>query len=367
MTKFEIEAGELQKTLSIVSMALGKNTVMPILDTIKFNVTKSEVSVVVTDLEISIRSSLDDASISEEGDFCVPAKILISVVKKFNSGLLVEFAYDNQVLNITTNTGEYEIGSFNADEFPAIDTEADENTQTLSSEELLDNLQGVSFAAGTDSLRPVMSGVLFEEGGVYVATDAHRLAVKGSFSLEDANANGVVVPLKGVKVLQRAISMLKKDNVIVESGASNMKFTIGKVVINASLVDGKYPNWRAVVPSDNHIEAEVDAERLKNTVERMSIFANDATHQVRLKFSGNTLSVSADDVDLSQKGTEKIALENTVSEDIEIGFNGLSVSDILSVAKVSKVTFYLSRPDKAAIISAGQQTMYLLMPIMLVE
>lgn len=369
MIKFTIQAKEIQQSLSVVSMGIGKNTTMPILDSLLFSVSDDKVEVISTDLEVSMSSALSDIQTEGDGSFCVPVKPILRLVKNISGYKTITFEHEDSQLTLLTDKGKYQIGCYNADDFPNRPVSEGE-AMSLKPMYLFEDLRSVSFAAGSDELRPVLSGVLFENYGGgdyrYVATDAHRLAIRGDMSREE-DVNSYIVPMKCIKIVQKIIANTAEDTIFISQSEQNINFSIGNISVTANLIDGKYPNWKAVIPKDNHIKANVNVGLLKDAVDRVSVFSNEITHQVRLSFKDSLLSVSAEDVDFSNSAIETIKLNEPVAEDIEIGFNGMFLKDVLSAIKKEDITIDLKHPDKAVLISSDSNSTYLLMPIMLGE
>ncbi|GAL73006.1 DNA polymerase III beta subunit [Jejuia pallidilutea] len=228
------------------------------------------------------------------------------------------------------------------------------------------------FAAGNDDLRPVMSGVFFQfstEGLTFVATDAHKLV---KYTREDVNASQVaefIMPKKPLNLL-KGILAGSEDEVAIEYNDSNAKFTFDNSVLICRLIDGKYPNYEAVIPKENPNKLSIDRTQFLNSVRRVSIFSNKTTHQIRLKIAGAELNISAEDVDYSNKAEERLTCDYQ-GDDMQIGFNSRFLTEMLNNLSSDDVQLEMSMPNRAGILTPvdgldeGEHITMLVMPVML--
>jgi DNA polymerase-3 subunit beta len=155
----------------------------------------------------------------------------------------------------------------------------------------------------------------------------------------------------------------------VDYTASNAFFTFGNINLICRLIDGKYPNYEAVIPKENPNKMTIERVSFLNSVRRVANFANKTTHQVRLKIAASELSISAEDIDFNNAANERLACQYT-GEDIEIGFNSKFLSEMMSNLDTENVNIELSAPNRAGIIlpngdTDGNDILMLVMPVML--
>ena len=261
---------------------------------------------------------------------------------------------------------------FAGDEFPKAVTLASPSTTTLSAQILSTAISKTLFAAGNDDLRPVMSGVFFQfstQSLTFVATDAHKLV---KYSRTDVTANETaefIMPKKPLNLLKGILSSTDSE-VVIEYNDANAKFTFDNVVLVCRLIDGKYPNYEAVIPKENPNKLTVDRSSFLNSVKRVSIFSSKTTHQIRLKMAGTELNISAEDLDFSNKADERLSCDYQ-GDDMQIGFNSRFLSEMLSNLNSNEVLLELSLPNRAGILTPidgtqeGEQITMLVMPVML--
>ena len=227
------------------------------------------------------------------------------------------------------------------------------------------------FAAGNDDLRPVMSGVFFQfssESLTFVATDAHKLV---KYTRTDVTADKTaefIMPKKPLNLLKGVLG--GEEDVIIEYNDANAKFTFENFVLICRLIDGKYPNYEAVIPKENPNKLTVDRASFQNSVRRVSIFSSKTTHQIRLKMAGTELNISAEDLDFSNKADERLSCDYQ-GDDMQIGFNSRFLSEMLSNLTSSEVLIEMSLPNRAGILTPidgtdeGEKITMLVMPVML--
>jgi DNA polymerase-3 subunit beta len=151
---------------------------------------------------------------------------------------------------------------------------------------------------------------------------------------------------------------------------SNAQFTFDEVSISCRLIEGKYPNYDAVIPKNNPNRMTINRMDFLQAIRRVAIFANKTTHQVRLRIAGSELTVNAEDLDFANEATERLTCSYQ-GEDIEIGFNSRFLADMLNNLGAPEVTLELSAPNRAGIIrpsepeEPGEDLLMLVMPVML--
>jgi DNA polymerase-3 subunit beta len=279
---------------------------------------------------------------------------------------------DNHTVEISSNHGKYALAYADGKEFPKAVALEDPSTTTISGDILATAISKTIFAAGNDDLRPVMSGVFFQfstEGLTFVATDAHKLV---KYTREDVQASQVaefIMPKKPLNLL-KGILAASDEAVKIEYNNSNAKFTFENSELICRLIDGKYPNYEAVIPKENPNKLTIDRTQFLNSVRRVSIFSNKTTHQIRLKIAGAELNISAEDIDYSNKAEERLTCDYQ-GDDMQIGFNSRFLTEMLNNLSSDDVQLEMSLPNRAGILTPtdgldeGERVTMLVMPVML--
>jgi DNA polymerase-3 subunit beta len=217
-----------------------------------------------------------------------------------------------------------------------------------------------------------MSGVFFQfssDNLTFVATDAHKLV---KYTRTDVQANETaefIMPKKPLNLLKGILGSSDTD-VTIEYNNTNAKFVFDNVVLICRLIDGKYPNYDAVIPKENPNKLTVNRASFLNSTKRVSIFSSKTTHQIRLKMAGTELNISAEDIDYSNKADERLNCDYQ-GDDMQIGFNSRFLTEMLSNLTSEDVLIEMSLPNRAGILTPvdgteqGEHITMLVMPVML--
>ncbi|TGV01653.1 DNA polymerase III subunit beta [Flavivirga abyssicola] len=369
--KFIVSSTYLLKQLQVLGGVINSSNTLPILDNFLFELEHTKLTVSASDLETTMSSSLDVESDSE-GSVAIPARLLLDTLKTFPEQPLTFVVEDNNTIEISSNHGKYALAYADGNEFPKAVALEDPSKTVVTGDILATAISKTIFAAGNDDLRPVMSGVFFQfstEGLTFVATDAHKLV---KYTREDIKANQVaefIMPKKPLNLL-KGILAAKEEDVTIEYNESNAKFTFENSELICRLIDGKYPNYEAVIPKENPNKLVIDRTQFLNSVRRVSIFSNKTTHQIRLKIAGAELNISAEDIDYSNKAEERLTCDYQ-GDDMQIGFNSRFLTEMLNNLGSDEVQLEMSMPNRAGILTPidgldeGEQITMLVMPVML--
>ena len=369
--KFIVSSTYLLKQLQVLGGVINNSNTLPILDNFLFELDHTELIISSSDLETTMSAKLEVES-DNSGSIAVPAKLLLETLKTFPEQPLTFVVEDNNTIEISSNHGKYALAYADANEFPKSISLEDATSTTIAGHILATAISKTIFAAGNDDLRPVMSGVFFQfstEGLTFVATDAHKLV---KYSREDVKASQTaefIMPKKPLNLLKSVLAASDVD-VAIEYNDSNAKFTFENTILTCRLIDGKYPNYEAVIPKENPNKLVIDRTQFLNSVRRVSIFSNKTTHQIRLKIAGAELNISAEDVDYSNKAEERLTCDYQ-GDDMQIGFNSRFLTEMLNNLNAAEVQLEMSLPNRAGILTPvdgldeGEQVTMLVMPVML--
>jgi len=317
-------------------------------------------------------SSTIDVESDSKGSVAIPARLLLDTLKTFPEQPLTFVIEDNNTVEISSNHGKYALAYASGEEFPKAVALEDPSSTTILGDILATAISKTIFAAGNDDLRPVMSGVFFQfssDNLTFVATDAHKLV---KYTREDASASQTaefIMPKKPLNLLKGILAGSEED-VKIEYNDSNAKFSFENTELICRLIDGKYPNYEAVIPKENPNKLTIARTQFLNSVRRVSIFSNKTTHQVRLKMAGSELNISAEDIDYSNKAEERLTCDYQ-GDDMQIGFNSRFLSEMLNNLNSDDVQLEMSLPNRAGILTPtdgldeGELITMLVMPVML--
>lgn len=368
---FIVSSSQLLRHLSSLSGVLNSSNTLPILDNFLFELGPGEAVISASDLETTMTTKLE-VKTEDTGSIAVPAKMLLDILKAFPD-IPLTFKVDPATygVELTSDAGKYKLTGANGNDFPKSPALEDGASLSVDAGVLISAINRTLFAAGNDDLRPVMSGIYFEfypDNVRFVATDAHRLVRYTRNDVKATAAAQFIVPKKPLNLLKNAAS--HAEHVTISYTDSNACFEFDEVTIVCRLIEGKYPNYEAVIPKENPNRMVIGRQDFLQAIRRVSIFANKTTHQVRLKLAGSELQVSAEDLDFANEANERLNCSYS-GEDMEIGFNSRFLLDMLNNLSSAEISLEMSAPNRAGIIrpaeaeEAGEDVLMLVMPVML--
>lgn len=369
--KFIVSSTYLLKQLQILGGIINNSNTLPILDNFLFDLKKNRLTVSASDLETTMSSILEVDS-DNSGTIAVPARLLLETLKTFPEQPLAFIVSDNNIVEISSNYGKYALAYADGAEFPKTVELSNPSTTTIIGDILATAINKTIFAAGNDDLRPVMSGVFFQfspESLTFVATDAHKLVKYQRADVAASHVAEFIMPKKPLNLLKGILAGAETE-VTIEYNDSNAKFSFENTELICRLIDGKYPNYEAVIPKENPNKLSISRNQLLSSVRRVSIFSNKSTHQIRLKIAGAELNISAEDIDYSNKAEERLTCSYK-GDDMQIGFNSRFLVEMLNNLTSDDVSLEMSLPNRAGILTPadgldeGENITMLVMPVML--
>ncbi len=369
--KFIVSTSSLLRNLQMVNGVISTNTVLPILEDFLFSIEENSLTISGTDLETSITTTMDIES-REGGKVAIPARILVDYLKTLpEQPLTISVDEETYAVDITTDRGKYKLNGENGSDFPRIPAADNVSQITLPSGVLQKAINKTLFAVSNDELRPQMTGVYFQlndEGITFVATDAHKLVRYKRLDGKADSSTSFIVPKKALNILKSNLPG-EQAQVNISYNSSNAFFSFNNVQLICRLIDARYPDYTAVIPTDNPNKVSINRADFLNTLRRVMIFSNKTTHQVILKLNGNQMGVSAQDLDFANEANEQLDCQYD-GEDMEIGFNARFLLEMLNAMDNEEVQLELSTPTRAGILlptetDEGEDLLMLVMPVML--
>jgi DNA polymerase-3 subunit beta len=367
---FIVSSSQLLKQLQILGGVVNTSNTLPILDNFLFELNQDRLTITATDLETTMSTSISVES-TNTGSMAISARLLLDILKTFPEQPLT-FTADQNTIEISANNGKYSLAYLEGDDFPKAVHLKDTSKTIIMGDTLATAINSTLFASGNDDLRPVMSGVFFQftsEGLTFVATDAHKLVKYTRTDLQASATAEFIMPKKALQIL-KGILQGSDEDIQVEYNETNAQFSFNNTTLSCRLIEGKYPNYEAVIPKENPNVLTIQRNTLLNSLKRVSIFSNKTTHQIRLKIAGAELNISAEDNDFSNKAEERLSCSYQ-GDDIQIGFNSRFLIEMLNNMGAEEISLSMSLPNRAGIIAPldnveeGEQVTMLVMPVML--
>ncbi|MDP4280845.1 MAG: DNA polymerase III subunit beta [Bacteroidota bacterium] len=371
--KFIISSSLLLKSLQAIQGVINASNTLPILDDFLFDLKDSELTITSSDLETTMSVTIKPDKAEEPGSIAVPAKILVETLKTFGE-IPVSFTMNESNLNVELSAGDgkYKLAGHKSDEYPKTPALENATSLELNGSVLSNAINKTIFATGNDELRMVLSGVFCELSSddiTFVATDAHKLVRYKRTDAHSEESASFVLPKKPLNILKGVLAS-QETPVKIEYNRTNAFFTFGNITLVCRLIDGKYPNYDAVIPKDNPNKLTIDRMSLLTSIRRVSIFANQSTHQIRFKISGKELILSAEDIDFAKESKDRLTC-NYEGDDLEIGFNSKFLLEMLNNIDTEEVLIEMSAPNRAGILTPvgnenkDEDILMLVMPVML--
>lgn len=369
--RFIVTSTALLKNLQQVSGVISANTVLSVLEDFLFELKGNTLTLTATDLETMMRVQMDVNDAQGDGRICIPSKILMDYLKNLPEQPIT-FNINEEELSIemSSDVGKYKIGGEKADDFPKEPAANDTTTFNIPSMAVIESINKTLFAVSSDTLRPAMTGVYLElanDSLTFVSTDAHRLVKLAKTDINCPKEDGFIVPKKPLQQL-RATLPADDSQLELSYNGSHLFVKSEKVSMSCRLIDARFPDYKAVVPTDNPYKLTINRNDIISALRRVSIFANKTTNQVVLDINGNSLTMSAQDIDFSYEGKETLNCQYK-GEDMKIAFNAKLMVEMLGNMDGEDIEIHLSTPTRAGIVrpvekAENEDLLMLLMPLM---
>ncbi|MFT5056721.1 MAG: DNA polymerase-3 subunit beta [Pseudoalteromonas distincta] len=369
--KFIVNTNQLLNKLQEISGTIVSKPVIPILDHFLFDIKDGVLTATGTDLETSMSTSLEVQS-DADVTIAVPSKMCMDTLKALpNQPVTFTVQSDKNTIELKSEFGRYKLIGQNADDFPKIPEPTAENSFNMASGVLSSSIAQTIFASGNDELRLSLTGVfvqLFKDNAVFVATDANRLVKVERADINPGVEANFILPKKALNLLKTNLPQDDTD-CKVDFNDSNAFFAFGDVRLICRLIDERYPDYKAVIPTENPNKLSINRQDFLNSVKRISIFGNKTTNQINVKITGSELTMSAEDIDLSNEAVERLGCDYA-GEDMEIGFNSKLLIEMLQNISTPDIVIELSTPNRAGIILPNknmddENLLMLIMPMMI--
>ncbi|MCQ2279888.1 MAG: DNA polymerase III subunit beta [Bacteroidales bacterium] len=376
--KFIVSRNELYKNLSAISGVLSTNNTMPILDNFLFTIVGNTLTVTASDLDCTMSAEIMLSTVEGEGSIAVPAKNLLETLKLMSEtpiNFVTEDDGEKVNLKFSVQGGEYNGHCFLGNEYPQAPMLGDCKGFEIDAPILHKAISKTLFATGNDDLRPTMMGVLCElneDNITFVATDAHKLVKYRNSAVQTVDPTSFILPKKPLQQLKSVIAG-STDSIRVDYSSENnhIRFSFGNIVLYSSLLEGSYPKYRSVIPTNNDKTFVVSRDAFLQCIRRVGLYANQSTYQIRVSLTDEVTNINSEDIDYSKKAHESLSGTYT-GEPMDIGFNAKFLREILENVDAPEVQLDMSQPNRAAIIypvdqkeDAEEHILMLIMPVML--
>lgn len=366
--KFSINRELLLKPLLLVSGAVERKSTLPILGNILFVISGQSLTLTATDLELEMVAYAEIDNQGDEGKITIPARKLLDICKSLPENSLITFTSSDDTIKLSSGRSRYSLSTLPASDFPNIEEWKGDVEFRLLKSELLRLIESTHFSMANQDVRYYLNGMSIESEGNEirsVATDGHRLAIckiaNDSLALP---ARQVIVPRKGILEIIRLLSPVDEE-VNIYLGSNHIRIIDSEFSFTSKLVDGRFPDYRRVLPRNGDKIFVTDKEQLRQVLSRASILSNEKFKGVRLNFSNSLLKITANNPEQEQ-AEEEVEIEFPY-ENLEVGFNVSYVLDVLSAVKDEQVKFTLADANSSVVIEGANsgEALYVVMPMRL--
>ncbi len=362
-----INREEILSPLQNVIGAVERRQTLPILGNVLLKSIDTNLSITTTDLEIEMISELDTLT-SADFRTTIPARKLLDICKALPDKADIEFNIEENNVTLTSGRSRFTLSTLPASEFPGLDEIDEQQSFELPQTRLKALFDNTAFSMAQQDVRYYLNGILVEiSAGLIklVATDGHRLASSEyKTDIEVTNAKQIIIPRKGVMELSRLLDNSDSPARITLS-KNHIRVHAGRLVFTSKLIDGKFPDYKRVIPVDGNRIMEVNRESLKQSMNRIAILSNEKYRGIRLTLSEGNLSIQANNPD-QEEAEEEISVSYNDS-DMEIGFNVTYLIDVLNVLDSENVFVKFKDANSSCIISDSEDSdrLYVVMPMRL--
>jgi len=360
--KFSIEKDQILEALQKVQSIVGQRTTLPILSNVLLEAGNGRLTLTTTDMEVSVRTSIE-ADIQRDGATTLPARRFFSICRDLPNHQVEISVSSDDVAEILSGSYNCKLEGLSRDDFPPLPTFEESSYYKLRQGTFRDILQKTSYAASTDESRAILNGSLmaFRDNKLtVVCTDGRRLAlVEQEIDMPEAADLDVVVPSKTVNEL---IKTLDEDGeAIIKTSATQIAFEFGNIFIISKLIDGTYPNYRQVIPSQCEERIAVDREMLLSAVRRVSLMLDDQAASVKIKITENRMELITSSPEVGESH-ESVPVKYA-GKDITIAFNPAFLMAPLKHVDSDEIFLELSDELSPGVIKTNVPFLYVIMPI----
>lgn len=363
--RFQIQRESVLKPLQAVVGVVEKRQTLPILSNLLVSAGPEHVSFTGTDLQIEMIARTPAEAITP-GEATVPARKLFDICRALPDGATLTVEQQGDRVQIKAGRSRFSLATLPASEFPTLEAKESNDSLTLPQGVLKELIDRVAFAMAVQDVRFYLNGMLFdlrEDGLRAVATDGHRLALCGAaLATRNGSARQILLPRKAVLELQRLLEA-SEEPVTLELGRSHVRLRREDVVFTSNLIDGRFPDYEAVMPIGADKQVRVERAVLRDALGRAAILSNEKYRGVRLEVSVGQLRIVAHNAE-QEEAVEEVGAESN-ADGLQISFNVTYVLDALAALRGERVDLRLRDGNSSCLISDAddERARHVIMPM----
>ncbi|HFF6202286.1 DNA polymerase III subunit beta [Stenotrophomonas maltophilia] len=365
--RFTLQREAFLKPLAQVVNVVERRQTLPVLANFLVQVQNGQLSLTGTDLEVEMvsRIAVEDA---QDGETTIPARKLFEIIRALPDGSRITVSQTGDKITVQAGRSRFTLATLPSNDFPSVDEVEATERVAIGEATLKELIERTAFAMAQQDVRYYLNGLLFDLRGDAlrtVATDGHRLALcETDLAKPSGSKRQIIVPRKGVTELQRLLESGDRE-IELEVGRSHVRVKRDDVTFTSKLIDGRFPDYEAVIPIGADREVKVDREALRASLQRAAILSNEKYRGIRVEVSPGNLKISAHNPE-QEEAQEEIEADTTVS-DLAIGFNVNYLLDALSALRDEEVIIQLRDSNSSALVreSSSERSRHVVMPLRL--
>ncbi|HIE4188838.1 TPA: DNA polymerase III subunit beta [Stenotrophomonas maltophilia] len=365
--RFTLQREAFLKPLAQVVNVVERRQTLPVLANFLVQVQNGQLSLTGTDLEVEMvsRIAVEDA---QDGETTIPARKLFEIIRALPDGSRITVSQTGDKITVQAGRSRFTLATLPSNDFPSVDEVEATERVAIGEATLKELIERTAFAMAQQDVRYYLNGLLFDLRGDAlrtVATDGHRLALcETDLAKPSGSKRQIIVPRKGVTELQRLLESGDRE-IELEVGRSHVRVKRDDVTFTSKLIDGRFPDYEAVIPIGADREVKVDREALRASLQRAAILSNEKYRGIRVEVSPGNLKISAHNPE-QEEAQEEIEADTMVS-DLAIGFNVNYLLDALSALRDEEVIIQLRDSNSSALVreSSSEKSRHVVMPLRL--
>jgi DNA polymerase-3 subunit beta len=358
--KFTVTQHDLNNALAFVASAIERKTTLPVMANVMLTAADGRLSLSGSNGEVEKRITII-ADVEDWGSITVPAAKFLDFAKNADNSKDITFTVKDNKAIVNSGRSRWSLQTLPSSEFPEFMSIEGAETLSLDISKLIDGISRCAPTMAQQDVRYYLNGMLFDVNGdtmTVVATDGHRMS---SYRI-DTNASferQAIIPRKAILDILKMIS--KASDATIEIGKDNVKVAVGEMVMYTKLVDGKFPDYKRVIPNDFNSSVNLNTEELRNAVKRTLPLSNQY-NAMSFDFVDGSLTIESTNAE--HENAVEVIPASIEGSDINIGFNGAYVMDMLGSISGEDITFNLASSGSSAKIEEGD-FVAVLMPLRL--
>jgi len=351
----------LQKVFGVIE----RRQTLPILSNVYLSLSDGTLRLTGTDLEVQV-SSETKVPAEESIQVTIPARKLLDICRSLPDDSNIKLTFKDNTLLIHSGRSRFTLRTLSSDEYPLFDESNYLNTININKDVLCKSYSKTLFCMAQQDVRYYLNGLMMEvvEGEIQtVASDGHRLALaKNNIENESQSIPQVIVPRKAAQELLRLMDKFN-GTVDIKVAKNSIKFTLGDVQLNAKLIDGRFPDFKNVVPDESEHSFTINRQSFKSALSRVSILSNEKYKGIRLDLSNQLMTINANNPE-QDEAEEEVVIDYS-SDEMSMGFNSSYLMDALNAIESEEVLVSFTDTNSSCLLEnpSDKSSRFVIMPM----